>query len=247
MKDSSPPGLADRLSARERPAGSPIMYQSWGKLLFMHWAMPADALRPLIPERLQIDTFDEQAWVAITPFTLWDARPVFAPPLPWISDFHEINVRTYVYFDGVPGVWFFSLDADSLIAVMGARSLFHLPYYKADIHLEQQGQTIIYTSSRSGDAGAQFNATWTVGDDLPKAEPGSLDFFLVERYCLYVASGEKLYRCRIHHQPWPLQRAQLATLQSSMIEADGLPTPAGPPLLHGGGPVNVEIWPLEEV
>jgi uncharacterized protein len=224
------------------------MYQSWGKLLFMHWPMPVAALRPLIPERLQIDTFDEQAWIAVTPFTLWDVRPVFAPPLPWISDFHEINVRTYVYLDGVPGVWFFSLDANSLIAVMGARALFHLPYHKADIHLDQQEQTIIYTSSRGDDAAfAQFNATWTIGDEMPQAEPGSLDFFLVERYCLYAASEAKLYRCRIHHQPWPLQQAHLAAWQSSMIEADGLLTPAGSPLLHSGGPVNVEIWPLEEV
>jgi uncharacterized protein len=178
MKDVTPPDVAARLSMRERPTGSPIMYQSWGKLLFIHWPIAVEALRRQIPEPLQVDTFDGRAWVAITPFTIWDARPVFVPPLPWVSDFHEINVRTYVHLDGVPGVWFFSLDANSLVAVLAARTFFHLPYHQAEIHLEQQNQTVIYTTWRTDSAApAAFNATWTFGPELPQAEPGSLEFF----------------------------------------------------------------------
>jgi uncharacterized protein len=242
------PGVADRLSIRERPAGSPIMYQSWGKLLFLHWQIPVDALRPLIHERLGIDTFDGQAWISLTPFTVWDARPIFVPPLPWVSDFHEVNVRTYVHLDGVPGVWFFSLDANSLVAVMAARTFFRLPYHNASISLEQQDGTIIYASTREGSTTpAELNATWTIGTNLPQAEPGSLNFFLVERYCLYTSDGDKVYRCRIHHRPWPLQEAILSTYHSTLMETDGLPTPVGEPLLHCGGPVDVEVWPLEEV
>ncbi len=214
----------------------------------MHWQMPVERLRPLIPGRLAIDTFEGRAWVGVTPFTISGARPVFTPPLPWVSDFHEINVRTYVHLDGVPGVWFFSLDANSLVAVMGAHTFFRLPYYHASINLEEQGGTIIYTSRREQAASrAEFNATWQIGAALPEAGPGSLDFFLIERYCLYTSAEEKLYRCRIFHAPWPLQAASLATYQSGMIEAAGLPSPAGEPLLHCGGPVNVEVWPLEEV
>jgi len=214
----------------------------------MHWQMPVEALRRLIPERLAIDTFDGNAWVGTTPFTIWDARPVFVPPLPWISDFHELNVRTYVHLDGVPGVWFFSLDANSLVAVMGARTFFRLPYHNAHISLDQQDETIFYNASRiSATPAADFEATWSIGAALPQAEPGSLDFFLIERYCLYTSDGDDLYRCRIFHQPWPLQEAKLTTYRSSIIEADGLPTPAGDPLLHCGGPVDVEIWPLEKV
>lgn len=232
----------------DRPQGSPIMYQSWGKLLFMHWQTSARALRRLIPEPLIIDTFEGEAWISVTPFTIWGARPIFTPPLPWVSDFHEINVRTYVSLGGVPGVGFFSLDANSMVAVMAARAFFHLPYHNAKIDLEQRGDTIIYSSTRKdADPPAKFNATWTIGGNLPQAEPGSLDFFLVERYCLYTSNEGKLYRCRIFHQPWPLQQADLATYGSSMIEADGLPAPEGEPLLHCGGPVNVEVWPLEEV
>jgi uncharacterized protein len=247
MKDMSP-DIDDRLSIRERPAGSPIMYQSWGKLLFMHWQVPIESLRPLIPKRLTIDTFEGKAWVGLIPFTVWDARPIFMPPLPWVSDFHEINVRTYVHLDGVPGVWFFSLDANSRVAVMAARAFFHLPYYNASIGLEQHGETIIYTTAREGAGSpAKFDATWAIGSDLPRAEPGSLDFFLIERYCLYASDEKSLYRCRIFHQPWPLQEANLTAYDSTLIEADGLPTPGGEPLLHCAGPVEVEVWPLEEV
>jgi uncharacterized protein len=224
------------------------MYQSWGKLLFIHWLMPAEAIRRLIPGRLSIDTFDGKAWVALTPFTIWDARPIYAPPLPWLSDFHELNVRTYVHLDGVPGVWFFSLDANSLTAVIAARTFFHLPYYTADISLTTLDNTVTYNSTREGaETPANFHGAWTVGVDLRQPTPDSLDFFLVERYCLYASDGRKLYRCRIFHQPWPLQQACLLTYSSSMIEANGLPSPVGQPSLHSGGPVNVEIWPLEEV
>lgn len=224
------------------------MYQSWGKLLFMHWQIPIEALRRLIPKRLTVDTFDGKAWVGLIPFTVWDARPIFMPPLPWVSDFHEINVRTYVHLDGVPGVWFFSLDANSLVAVMAARTFFHLPYHSARISLEQEGNTIIYTTTRKGAAPpAAFNATWTIGTDMPQVEPGSLDFFLIERYCLYTSNEARLYRCCIFHQPWPLQEARLTAYDSSIIGADGLPPPHGEPILHCGGPVNVEVWPLEEV
>lgn len=243
------PSVEERLAARERPEGSPVMYQSWGDLLFMHWEAPVESLRRLIPGRLEIDTFEGRAWVGVTPFTLWGVRPVFTPPLPLVSEFHEINVRTYVHTDGVPGVWFFSLDANSNVAVTAARTLFRLPYFYADITREQHGQTTLYSASRESEGGAhaEFSATWTAGEELSMAAPGSLDFFLVERYCLYTADGDQLYRARIHHRPWPLSKVRVETYRSKMVEAAGLERPAGEPLVHHGGPVDVEVWPLEEV
>jgi uncharacterized protein YqjF (DUF2071 family) len=157
-----------------------------------------------------------------------------------------LNVRTYVHLDGVPGVWFLSLNTNSLTTVLGARALFHLPYFSADIQLEQAGKIIDYDLERSQDE-AQFHATWTIGRDLPEAEPETLEFFLVERYCLYSTDGSRLYRSRIHHRPWPLQEARLSSLSSTMIEADGLPEPASEPLLHYAEALEVGIWPLEEV
>ena len=241
----------DRLAIRERPEGQPIMHQDWGKLLFMHWRMDEKHLRPLIPERLTIDTFDGSAWVAVTPFTMWDIRafPPYFPPVPGLSSMHELNVRTYVHLDNVPGVWFFSLDANSAVAVMTARAFFHLPYFNAEMSLEEEGETIIYSSRRTDmdTSRAEFDATWEAGETIPYSHPGSLEFFLTERYCLYAAHKQKLYRCRIHHQPWPLQKAELSELDSTMIESQGLPTPKGEPLLHYAEEVNVDIWPITEV
>ena len=241
--------LADfeRPATRERPQGQPLMHQTWGKLLFLHWRIDARQLRPLIPERLQIDEFDGSAWIAIAPFTMWDIRafPPYIPPIPGLNSAHELNVRTYVHFDRVPGVWFFSLDCNSAAAVLGARTFFHLPYYNADIDLEQEDSIINYSLTRTEAPAAAFKASWQIGETIPFSHPGSLEFFLTERYCLYSEDGGKLYRARIHHQPWPLQKAELRSFDSTMIESHSLPTPRGEPLLHYCEELSVEIWSLE--
>jgi uncharacterized protein YqjF (DUF2071 family) len=238
----------DRLFIRTRPQGSPIMYQSWGKLLFMHWPVPVETLRPLLPPRLTLDTFAGTAWIAVTPFNVWNARPVFLPPVPWVSNFHEINVRTYVHLNGVPGVWFFSLDANSVVAVWGARTFFHLPYHTAHITLRQEGEAISYHARRKDrSVAAEFEATWTIGGMLGQAEFGTREFFLVERYCLYTAANGKLYRGRIFHPPWMLQEAEHSSYAATMLEVQGIPTPVVAPLLHYAEAVHVAIWPLEQV
>ena len=138
----------DRLSIRSQPRGWPLMHQTWGKLLFMHWPISAELLRPLIPQELEIDTFDDKAWIGVVPFTMWGIRASFLPSIPGTSAFHELNVRTYVHYQGVPGVWFFSLDAASRLAVWGARRFYHLPYFNAEMDLRQNGNTIEYSSQR---------------------------------------------------------------------------------------------------
>ena len=242
----SGPTVADRLAITERPRGIPVMHQNWGKLLFMHWRIPGEALRPLVPEGLTIDSFDGSAWIGVIPFTMWGIRgfPPLLPPVPGLSSLHELNVRTYVHLDGVPGVLFFSLDANSSIAVMTARTLFNLPYFNAEIKLDQQGQTIIYTSRRTETRtpAAQLDVTWKIGEPLPESAPGTLEFFLTERFCLYTARDNNLYRARIHHPHWPLRRAELSSFNSTMIESHGLPTPQGDPVLHYAEALSVDIW-----
>jgi uncharacterized protein YqjF (DUF2071 family) len=227
------------------------MHQSWGKLLFIHWRIDEQLLRPLIPNRLAIDTFDGSAWIAVTPFTMSDIRafPPYLPAVPGLNRMHELNVRTYVHLDGVPGVWFFSLDANSAVAVLTARTFFHLPYYNAEMSLTQEDETIVYASRRTevDIPAARLDATWTIGEALKLSVPGSLEFFLTERYCLYAAHKEKLYRSRIFHEPWQLRKASLSALSSTMIESRGLATPAGDPLLHYAEEISVDIWPLTEV
>jgi uncharacterized protein YqjF (DUF2071 family) len=158
---------------RERPAGRPIMYQKWGKLLFMHWRLDARLLRPLIPSSLEIDTFDGSAWIGVVPFTMWDIRASFLPAIPGNSRFHELNVRTYVHYQGVPSVWFLSLDAANRLAVWGARKFYHLPYFNAQMSLDQTDKTIRYSSVRKDRRGApaKLEATWTIGEAI-EGTPG---------------------------------------------------------------------------
>ena len=239
----------ERLAIRRRPEGQPLMHQTWGKLLFMHWRIEEKLLRPLIPDKLEIDTFDGTAWIAITPFTMWNIRgfPPFLPPVPGFSALDELNVRTYVHYDRVPGVWFFSLDCNSAAAVLAARNLFLLPYYNADIELEQDGNTIDYELDREEEPEASFRASWKVGKTIPFSHPGSLEFFLTERYCLYTEDEGQIYRSRIYHEPWPLQKATLKAFSSTMIEANDIEAPKGDPLLHYCDELSVEIWPLKNV
>src|SRR5260221_7490601 len=241
----------ERLAIRERPKEQPLMHQVWGKLLFMHWRIEERELRPLIPQGLEIDTFDGTAWIGIIPFTMWDIRalPPYLPAVPGLSAFHELNVRTYVHFDGVPGVWFFSLDAANRLAVWGARTFYHLPYFNAEMSLRQQGNSIKYHSERidSRGAPAQLDAAWTIGEPLAQARPGSLEFFLTERYCLYSYHHDQLFRSRIFHQPWPLRSATLDAFQSTMVESLGIEEPKGEPVLHYAESIGVNGWPLRKV
>ncbi|HKP45386.1 MAG TPA: DUF2071 domain-containing protein [Pyrinomonadaceae bacterium] len=239
----------DRLAIRHRPDGQPIMHQTWGKLLFIHWRVPEQWLRPFIPEPLDLDLYGDSAWLAITPFTMWDIRafPPFVPAIPGLNSMEELNVRTYVHLDGVPGVWFLSLDANSSAAVLAARTFFRLPYFNADISFEQEGDEITYELHRDDEKPAQLSASWKIGKPLPQSQPGSREFFLTERYCLYTADEETIYRARIYHQPWPLQQAELLSFDTDIFAADGLPKPQGQPLAHYAEEVSVNIWPLEEV
>jgi len=250
------PTLAGRLALRERPAGRPLMHQEWGDLLFMHWPVPAELIQACLPPRLTVDLHEGQAWLAVVPFRMWDVRSRVTPPVPGVREFLELNVRTYVHLDGVPGVWFFSLDASNPLAVWAARTFFHLPYFRARLSLARPAPDVLhYTGHRvhNGAPAGHFDATWRVGAALPPAEPGSLAFFLTERYALYAASGwgpgrgDKLYQGRIAHQPWPLREVELLACQSDLVEGHDLPTPVGAPLLHAGGPLSVDLWRLQRV
>jgi uncharacterized protein YqjF (DUF2071 family) len=238
----------DRLSIRERPRGFPIMHQNWGKLLFIHWPIDEKLLRPLIPAHLTIDSYDGSAWIGVIPFTMWGIRASFLPPIPGTSTFHELNVRTYVTLNGIPGVWFFSLDAANRLAVWAARKFYNLPYFNARMALDQIDKTIDYSSTRQDTRGApaELKTSWIIGECLPRSSPGSVEFFLTERYCLYSERDDELFRAQIHHQAWPLQAAKLNSFSSTMIESLGMPTPQGDPLLHYAEELSVDIWRLKK-
>jgi uncharacterized protein YqjF (DUF2071 family) len=223
------------------------MQQTWNNLLFAHWPVPVAQLRSLVPSMLHIDTFNGEAWIAVTPFFLSSLHARFLPPLPLFSSFPELNVRTYVNIEDKPGVFFFSLDAGSLAAVFGARALYFLPYFHARMRIQVGAADVHYTSHRLGGRDARFEARYGHTSSVWHPEPGTLEHWLVERYCLYTVMGSALYRAEIHHLPWPLQDAGADIAQNTMAQVAGIELPDRPPLLHFAQRIKVFVWPLQRV
>lgn len=224
-----------------------MIHQRWRDLLFVHWAMPADAVRPLVPRALELDCRDGHAWVTLIPFWIAESRPA-GVPRALAHAFLETNLRTYVRGpDGEPGIYFFSLEAESLPAVAAARLFFGLPYFFADMSRRIHDRRIIYTSRRRYGRSAGLDIAWTVEEAMGPAIPGSRDHFLVERYTLYVTRRAGLRRARVRHGPYPLHHARLEGLKESLLAAAGLPAPAGAPLCHHSPGVDVEVFGLTSV
>jgi uncharacterized protein YqjF (DUF2071 family) len=232
------------------------MSQRWCDLLFAHWPVPVETLRPLIPERLEIETFDGTAWLGAVPFRMEAVRPRWLPALPWLSSFPELNLRTYVRLDDRPGVFFFSLDATNPIAVETARRFFVLPYFRARIACEPEGDALAYSSTRAhaGAPSARFEGRYGPTGDVFSAAPGTLDHFLTERYCLYASpasvggSSEALYRGEVDHAPWPLQPAAATITVNSLLDFVGLDSVASrTPRLLFARRLAVRVWPPRRV
>jgi len=219
------------------------MRQIWHDLLFAHWPLAPAQIRPLVPPQLPLDLFDGQCWVGIVPFWMSGVRPRMIPPLPGLSRFPELNVRTYVTYGGKPGVYFFSLDAANFPAVWAARKFFHLPYFYAAMKSVAQDGTVFYFSKRRH-SDAEFRASYRPIAAVQYADKGSLADWLTARYCLYATHKNEVYRCEIHHLPWPLQAADAEFERNTVAEAASIALPNGPPLLHFSKRLEVLIWPL---
>ena len=240
------------------------MRMRWHHLLFAHWPIDSELLGKLIPAPLQLDTFDSKAWIGVVPFLMSDTAPRCIPPIPGISAFPELNVRTYVTIDDKPGVWFFSLDAASRLAVRVARRSFHLPYMDARMTIERNEVSgaddpsdasdhiacFEYHSHRThrGEASAVFKGRYGPDGTVFHAEPGTLEHWLTARYCLYSqrASDGKIFRGEIDHPPWPLQKAWGDFDQNTMCESIGIELNGNPHLLFVDD-IRVRAWLLEKV
>jgi hypothetical protein len=222
------------------------MAQSWHDLLFAHWAMSGEELRSLVPEPLALDLRDGQAWVAVVPFWMSGVRARGTPSIPRLSTFPELNVRTYVTFGGKPGVYFFSLDAASWIAVKGAREAYHLPYFHARMSVRTEGEDVVYTSSRHSSP-AMFRGRYRPVSEIRVRGKASLEHWLTERYCLYTVHRGEVYVGEIHHQQWPLQDASAEIEINSVPSADGIGLPDAGPLLHFARRLDVVFWPIRRV
>ena len=207
------------LKAREPAGGRKVMFQAWRRLLFLHWKCEPGALQETLPDGLEVDTFGGEAYIGIVPFFMCDVRPRFLPPFPGLSNFLELNVRTYVRpkGGGPPGVWFFSLDANCRPAVWVARKFFHLPYFHAAMHAEVDRETgwIDYRSRRRGEGEDESRFRYrAVESSAPReAEPGSLEFFLLERYWLFAHDVRKnrILKGQVQHRPYRYREAEVET------------------------------------
>jgi uncharacterized protein YqjF (DUF2071 family) len=226
------------------PARGWVMGQTWEDLLFAHWRVPVEEVRRHVPHQLEVDEHDGSAWVGITPFRLTGLRGRGTVPLPYVSSFLELNVRTYVRADEKPGIWFFSLDASSRLAVEVARRTYRLPYFHARMSATRSGDWIAYECARLSEPGRVFSGRYRPSGSAFTAEPGSLEWFLAERYCLYTTDQRgSLARADIHHELWPLQPAEAEIGLASISPLE----PEGDPLLHFSRQQDVVIWPLERV
>lgn len=222
-----------------------VLAMSWHDLLFMHWPVPTDDLRPLIPSALQLDNFDGYAWLGVVPFRMSGVRPRFLPGVPLLSNFPELNLRTYVSADGKPGIWFFSLDAHNPVAVRIARATFQLPYYDAKMFCHATGDEVDYASARThkGAPPARFVGRYRPTGEVFESRPDTLENFLTERYCLYAADSRgTVRRGDIHHHMWPLQRAEAGVASLEMTAQIGVELPDTEPLLHYARRLDVVAW-----
>jgi uncharacterized protein YqjF (DUF2071 family) len=243
------PTIKQRLELRQSPLNEyPVMKHKWRNLLFLHWEYDAMYIQQNLPEGLFVDTFDNKAYIAITPFFMYDVRPVLLPSIPAISDFKEVNVGTYVHdVNGVPGIWFYSLDANQPIAVQLARQL-SLPYFHSNITTQQNAATkeIYYRAERRNtlvEQGSIFRYNSKGNEFFASSE--SLEFFLTERYLLYAYnnSRKQLITGRVHHMPYPLYEADVKQYDTKFLALNNLPEPSKPPdnMLYSPG-VDVDIY-----
>jgi len=221
--------------------------QRWSDLLFAHWVVDAAAIQATLPPGLFVDTFAGCAYLGIVPFFMERVRPAGLPPVPFLSWFLELNVRTYVHdAAGNPGVWFYSLDCNQPLAVALARRFFHLPYFNADMTAARSGGSIRYRCRRQGGAGVASEFRWERQSAGDPAAPDTLEFFLLERYRLFAADRTgRLFRGRVHHAPYRYYRPRAGMVSADPAQPLGFGLPAEPVSVLGALPVDVAIFPLQ--
>lgn len=218
----------------------PVMRQTWKDLTFLHWPYEPSTVRELVPQELTLDLFEGRAWIGLVPFNIEDLTAPRAPGIPWISHFPETNLRTYVAdARGSRGIWFFSLEAARLLAVLGARATYGLPYFWARMTVSPKESSVSYRSCRL--VGHRADTDLEVKIGVPISQPTEFDLFLTARFRLYAHRRKRLLEAQVEHQPWQLRRAELLRSDQNLMQAAGLPAAYGDPVVHFSGKVDVLV------
>lgn len=247
MSSFKTPDSAQRIGARELLRTRVAGRQRWNHLLFGHWEVDAEKVQSTLPRGLFADTHEGRAYLGIVPFFMQRVRPAWLPAVPLLSWFLELNVRTYVHdAEGRPGVWFYSLDCNQPVAVWLARRFYHLPYFRASMTANLAGDSLRYSCRRAGSRSGSADYTWKTGKAGRPAEPGSLDYFLVERYRLFAADGAgQLYEGHVYHEPYRLFSPAVETFSTLPAQSAGFALEGPPVSLLGADAVDVSIFPLK--
>lgn len=242
------PDDTKRLEVRNAPNKNILMQQEWRNLLFIHWEVASDYIQRTLPKGLYVDTFEGKAYIGLTPFFMRNVRIPNLPVIPRISDFHEVNIRTYVFDEkGNPGIYFYSLDADQWLAVESAKFI-NLPYMHAEIvSLVDHEGFINYSVLRKSDNKKSF-FKYKIKEEVISSEIGSLEFFLIERYLMYYTFNSSLYNIQVYHKPYLLKNVEVITYDENLILSDGLSTNSQKPVHVIASPgVDVNIHTPEKV
>jgi uncharacterized protein YqjF (DUF2071 family) len=232
----------------ERDPDGWIIEQHEASVLFLHWQVDPGAVRDLVPAELELDIRGGAAWVSASPHLIERARLRDVPPIPHLDSFAEVELRTYVRYGGVEGVWFLSLDSPGHFGNWIRRHTFHLPYRDAEVLIAPSAKGMLATSHRDGPPEATFDASWSAVGSAEPAGPGSIEQFLVERYSMFVVGPDgTLFRGDVDHAPWPLQTVEVEVRANTLPEASGL-APLGSPDLAGyAGGVESRYWLLQHL
>jgi uncharacterized protein YqjF (DUF2071 family) len=231
------------------PVERPAMFHRWDQIAFLHWKYDIDTVQRLLPYGLVVEEYEGHAWVGLVPFFM-NVRFTTLPRLPWLLEFPETNVRTYVRGpSGESGVWFFSLEASKLGVVLGARATYRVPYFWARMTVDRRGETIEYSARRRwpGPSGTRSEIGIEIGDACRPEDLTEFDHFLTARWTLYGTWRQRLLMARAQHSPWPLHTAKLYRFEDGLVQASGLPAPEGAPVVHWSPGVDVRIGYPERV
>ncbi|MBU8880406.1 DUF2071 domain-containing protein [Bacillus sp. FJAT-29790] len=231
------------------PSNKWVMRQTWSNLLFLHWPISSESLRPYIPPSIQIDIFGEYAWLGVILFVTEGVYPRGLSSVSLACKFPEINLRTYVIYNGKPGIYFLSLDSRNWASTMIGKSWFHLPYYYAQISFQQKGQAFHFQSTRKGkiDEPIKFSCNYAHSSEVYFTQEGTLDHWLTERYCMFSSDkGSNIYSVDLHHRPWPLQKAEAEIYTNTLFSPFHFDLSEVKPLSHFSKGIDALFWNIKK-